>query len=374
MLLHVTYAPTGKAFPPTAKLEGSLLAPRFNPAALVNHEIIVSGQWWDWKNDKETQENNDKFFKCKVDRFDAKCVDWDLKDEDISKRKTMYRYPRPCYIIFDGDEPDEIAMTLEDAIKYWPQESLRRPTDGELKVYLASLNHKDENNVKTNRNASSSLSMVSPESVEDDIGVRKISEGCYEVYCKFEGLVRYFGETKTEDEAFELFDHASSMIHCSHKTEADSRAFRPRKTNRPRDGSGNEAGPNAADQTSTSTSGGKRKKGRGHPKDAKRVMIEWMVSDEHIRHPIPDQKELEMLALATGLQEKQIKSWIYSNRKRWWEPEVLKRGGEVDGFKSVWPEDPKDAKRVMIEWMVSDEHIRHPCPDQKELEMLALAT
>ena len=251
----------------------------------------------------------------------------------------MYSYPRPCYIIFDGDEPDEIAMTLEDAIKYWPQESLRRPTDGELKVYLASLNHKDENNVKTNRNASSSLSMVSPESVEDDIGVRKISEGCYEVYCKFEGLVRYFGETKTEDEAFELFDHASSMIHCSHKTEADSRAFRPRKTNRPRDGSGNEAGPNAADQTSTSTSGGKRKKGRGHPKDAKRVMIEWMVSDEHIRHPIPDQKELEMLALATGLQEKQIKSWIYSNRKRWWEPEVLKRGGEVDGFKSVWPED-----------------------------------
>ena len=110
------------------------------------------------------------------------------------------------------------------------------------------------------------------------------------------------------------------------------------------------------------------------PKDAKRVMIEWMVSDEHIRHPIPDQKELEMLALATGLQEKQIKSWIYSNRKRWWEPEVLKRGGEVDGFKSVWPEDPKDAKRVMIEWMVSDEHIRHPIPDQKELEMLALAT
>ena len=64
MLLHVTYAPTGKAFPPTAKLEGSLLAPRFNPAALVNHEIIVSGQWWDWENDKETQENNDKFFKC----------------------------------------------------------------------------------------------------------------------------------------------------------------------------------------------------------------------------------------------------------------------------------------------------------------------
>jgi hypothetical protein len=76
-------------------------------------------------------------------------------------------------------------------------------------------------------------------------------------------------------------------------------------------------------------------------------MIDWMQSAEHIKHPFPNQKELSLLALTTGLQEKQVKTWLsnQSYRKRYWVPAVLKQGGQVDctsrkGLIAVWPEKP----------------------------------
>ena len=74
---------------------------------------------------------------------------------------------------------------------------------------------------------------------------------------------------------------------------------------------------------------------KGFDKRATDILKDWMLSDEHIEFPYPNEQERQMLADETGMSVRQVLNWFVNARKRIWQPLLLNLG--------------YDAKRIVTE-------------------------
>ena len=74
---------------------------------------------------------------------------------------------------------------------------------------------------------------------------------------------------------------------------------------------------------------------KGFDKRATDILKDWMLSDDHIEFPYPNEEERQTLADQTGMSVRQVLNWFVNARKRIWQPLLLKLG--------------YDAKRIVTE-------------------------
>ncbi|ETW10501.1 hypothetical protein H310_00791 [Aphanomyces invadans] len=70
------------------------------------------------------------------------------------------------------------------------------------------------------------------------------------------------------------------------------------------------------------TTGGDRKPRRELPPATVKILKDWMLSSEHIKHPYPTDDDKKKLLELTGINMKQLTNWFTNARKRIWKPMI----------------------------------------------------
>ncbi|RHY43737.1 hypothetical protein DYB38_011710, partial [Aphanomyces astaci] len=144
---------------------------------------------------------------------------------------------------------------------------------------------------------------------------------------------------------------------------------------------------NATPDDDAQASGGDRKPRRELPPATVKILKDWMLSTEHIKHPYPTDDDKKKLLETTGINMKQLTNWFTNARKRIWKPMMRREHSrqlqtsldiEASSGTAALPVATDSTASysypiplfILKDWMLSPEHVEHPYPTDLEKKQL----
>lgn len=105
-----------------------------------------------------------------------------------------------------------------------------------------------------------------------------------------------------------------------------------------------------------------------------RYLRAWMMSDEHVDHPYPNDQEKAKIIADTGITSKQLTCWMSNNRKRYWKPKMEEMGRHKVVAAAMGNTLSPQVIEYLKTWMMSVEHIQNPYPTEEDKAEIMAAT